>query len=141
MTGHAAACAVVLHRGRVILARRRKSPDAGLWGFPGGRREPGEPIARTAIRELAEETGVTAAPRALIAVLPAERFRLAMVECRHLRGAPRPADDVDAAAWAPVREVLAGAWPTSRGVGPVLALALLSPAARPPGCGTCPTWR
>ncbi len=136
----AAAAAVVVHRGHVLLVRRRKAPDAGLWGYPGGHREPGEGLGRTAIRELAEETGLTATPLGLIAVLRVGRFRLGMVGCRYLRGTPRAADDVDRAAWVPVRDVLGRARPMSRRTDLVLARALLSPAGRSPCCGTYPTW-
>jgi 8-oxo-dGTP diphosphatase len=52
--------ALVPRDGHVLLARRANPPDAGLWGFPGGRLEPGETLAEAASRELREETGVTA---------------------------------------------------------------------------------
>ena len=45
--------------GRVLLMRRS---DTGHWGLPGGGAEPGSSFARTAIRELAEETGLRAEP-------------------------------------------------------------------------------
>lgn len=40
--------------GGVLLELRR---DCGLWGLPGGRVEPGESVAETAVREMREETG------------------------------------------------------------------------------------
>ncbi|HUF57442.1 MAG TPA: NUDIX domain-containing protein, partial [Thermohalobaculum sp.] len=43
--------------GRVLLVRRLNEPDAGLWGYPGGKVEWGETVADAAVRELAEETG------------------------------------------------------------------------------------
>lgn len=43
---------------RVLLGRRRGPPSAGSWAFPGGRSKPGETALQTAIRELAEETGI-----------------------------------------------------------------------------------
>ena len=45
-------------RTKVVLARRRKPPFAGLWALPGGFVEPNEPLEAAARRELWEETGV-----------------------------------------------------------------------------------
>lgn len=43
---------------RVLVARRRMgAPRGGLWEFPGGKIEPGEPLEAAAIRETLEETG------------------------------------------------------------------------------------
>ena len=58
----AAALAVVLRGERLLLVRRSHRPDAGRWGFPGGKIEPGETVIAAALRELAEETGVSAEP-------------------------------------------------------------------------------
>lgn len=46
-------------RGRVLLARRTEGRDlAGLWEFPGGKREPGESPEAALARELHEELGI-----------------------------------------------------------------------------------
>ena len=48
-------------RGRVLLARRTEGRDlAGLWEFPGGKREPGETPEAALARELREELGIEA---------------------------------------------------------------------------------
>lgn len=64
------AAAVIVHdraEHRVLLLRR--GPGArygdGLWDLPVGKSDPGEPITRTAVRELYEETGVRVAPEDL----------------------------------------------------------------------------
>ncbi|WP_019070745.1 methyltransferase, FxLD system [Streptomyces hokutonensis] len=53
------ACAVVTDaHGRVLLGRS----TSGMWELPGGRTEGSEPFEQTAVRELAEETGLIADP-------------------------------------------------------------------------------
>jgi 8-oxo-dGTP diphosphatase len=53
-----ASSAIVERSGRFLLVRRGNPPAANLFAFPGGRAEPGETPAETALRELLEETGV-----------------------------------------------------------------------------------
>jgi len=67
----AAVLAVVIRGGEALLVRRANPPDAGLWGFPGGKIEAGETIHAAAARELLEETGVRATPQLAFASLDA----------------------------------------------------------------------
>jgi 8-oxo-dGTP diphosphatase len=49
--------------GRVLIAQRPTGKHlAGMWEFPGGKREPGETSAEALARELAEELGVDVDP-------------------------------------------------------------------------------
>jgi 8-oxo-dGTP diphosphatase len=52
-----AAVAIVLARGRVLLARRARPPYAGTWDLPGGFLEAGETPLAGLRRELREEIG------------------------------------------------------------------------------------
>lgn len=55
------AASVAVFRGdRVLLAERRKPPAAGSFSLPGGLVEVGETLHEAALRELFEETGVSA---------------------------------------------------------------------------------
>jgi ADP-ribose pyrophosphatase YjhB (NUDIX family) len=56
----AASSAILERNGRFLLVLRRNPPSADMYAFPGGRAEPGESPADTALRELAEETGILA---------------------------------------------------------------------------------
>lgn len=60
-------------QGRILLERRS---DCGLWGLPGGRMEPGESLAVTAVREVLEETGLRVAVGALVGVYSAPAARI-----------------------------------------------------------------
>ena len=50
----------VVKDGKVLLAKRGNPMGFGLWSFPGGHVNDGEPLREAAVRELAEETGITA---------------------------------------------------------------------------------
>lgn len=104
-----AVLAAVVRGGRVLLVRRANAPDAGRWGFPGGRIEAGETIEAAAERELAEETGVAGEARRVFTALDAferdaagglrRHFVLVAVLCRWLSGEPVAADDALEAGW------------------------------------------
>ena len=105
----AAVIAVVIHEGQTLLVRRANPPDAGLWGFPGGRIEYGETVEAAALRELTEETSVLGEACGVITALDIldrsddgtlrYHFVLIAVRCRWLAGHPRAADDALEARW------------------------------------------
>jgi 8-oxo-dGTP diphosphatase len=56
---HVAAAALIDERGRVLLQRRHtQTHQGGLWEFPGGKLESGEPVIDGLARELREELGI-----------------------------------------------------------------------------------
>ncbi|MBH0778129.1 NUDIX hydrolase [Nocardia bovistercoris] len=50
----------------IVIRRAYRGRNAGQWGLPGGRLDPGETPSRAAIRELHEELALTAAPTDII---------------------------------------------------------------------------
>ena len=96
-------------RGRVLLARRTEGRDlAGLWEFPGGKREPGETPEEALVRELHEELGIEARVGAhLITVpqlYPGKRLRLDVRRITHWTGIPRGREG-QALAWVPAHKL------------------------------------
>lgn len=110
-----AVLAVVIHDGAVLLVQRANPPDAGLWGFPGGKIEFGEPMLAAAERELFEETGVTAAAKRIFTALDAydrsedgelrQHFVLVAVWCQWRAGTPVAADDALDANWVSLKDL------------------------------------
>ena len=94
----------------VLLIRRGTKPLAGDWSIPGGRIEFGERAEAAALRELAEETGVTARLVGLVDVVDAIfTSRTTGAVARHyllfdyaalwIAGEPVAGDDADHAEW------------------------------------------
>ncbi|MFM9088451.1 MAG: 8-oxo-dGTP diphosphatase MutT, partial [Cyanobium sp.] len=81
--------------GRVLIDQRlEEGLLGGLWEFPGGKQEPGEPIAETIRRELREELAIEAeVGEELITLDHAyshKRLRFVVHLCRWRSGEPQP---------------------------------------------------
>lgn len=130
-----ATLAVVIRGDEVLLVRRANPPDAGLWAFPGGKIDAGEPLASATLRELSEETGVRAeADQVLTAIdqfVHAEdgtlrqHFILIAVLCRWRAGEPVAADDALEARWVVIADLDRNGLRMSEGVGALARQAVL----------------
>ena len=108
-----AAGAVVTRRGKeVLLVHRPKYDD---WSFPKGKLDPGEHIVSTAVREVAEETGldIRLGPPLGTQRYPVRNGQLATKVVRYWVGrvvgdedvaAYRENDEIDKVAWLPIPE-------------------------------------
>lgn len=85
--------------GRILLIRRANEPGRGLWSLPGGRVKPGEDDAVALVREMAEETGLTVAPGALVGRVVRGPYAIADYRCAVVGGELRPGDDASDARW------------------------------------------
>lgn len=111
----AATIAIVFREGCVLLVRRANPPDAGRWGFPGGKIEPGETIEQAALRELYEETAVQGKALQTFTAIDVfdhdeggrlrGHFVLIAVLCQWLRGEPTAGDDAMEARWFRLEEL------------------------------------
>lgn len=101
---------VICFRGEdVLLIRRGKPPRKGDWSLPGGRIEPGESEAEAALRELMEETGVTAILGPKVLTLPAHFDGTDYILHDYLAewqdGDPKAGDDAAHAEFTPLEKV------------------------------------
>lgn len=96
--------------GRLLVVRRGRPPDKGLWSLPGGRLEPGESAAEAAVREVREETGLVVEAMALlgqtqIAGPEGSPYVVDDFACRLLGGKLRPGSDAADAKWVSIDEL------------------------------------
>ena len=101
--------AAIWRDGKVLLVERARLP-VGIWAFPGGHVEAGEPLVRAVARELHEETGMTAEFAGLAGLYDVIRRDAAGLVTVHYviacyagiagPGEPVAASDAAAVAWA-----------------------------------------
>ncbi|HEX7127168.1 MAG TPA: (deoxy)nucleoside triphosphate pyrophosphohydrolase [Thermodesulfobacteriota bacterium] len=103
------AAALLERDGCLLLAQRPAGTHlAGLWEFPGGKREAGETFEACLARELLEEVGaeveVGDEARRVRYTYPDRTVEIRFFRCRLVGGEPRPLQ-VAAVAWVPRAEL------------------------------------
>jgi len=97
------AAAVIVHDGCVLLIQRRVPEGDLVWQFPAGKVELGESPEEAAVREAAEETGLTVVAGSLLGerVHPMTGRTLVYAACEVVSGEAHPAalEEVSAVAW------------------------------------------
>lgn len=104
-----AVIAMVIHDDKVLLVHRGKEPNKGRWGLPGGKIELGETITEAALRELKEETNITAKAGQILTAFDViirddmhqtrHHYILIPVLCSYLDGTAKAASDATEARW------------------------------------------
>ena len=107
--------AIILQGSRIVLVRRGNAPSPGLWTFPGGAIELGEPIHEAVRREVLEETGLLVEVGEVLTVIdhvvPGEqgrpRYHYVIIDflARPVGGTLQAGSDVDAACWASLADL------------------------------------
>jgi 8-oxo-dGTP diphosphatase len=107
--------AIILEGGRIVLVRRGNEPSLGLWTFPGGAVELGEPIREAVRREALEETGLVVDVGPVFTVIdnvvPGEqgrtRYHYVIIDflARPVGGTLQAGSDVDGVCWASLADL------------------------------------
>jgi 8-oxo-dGTP diphosphatase len=104
-----AASVCLRHGDSVLLVQRGKEPGLGKWAFPGGKLLWGERTVEGALRELREETGLSATIGPLIAlydvVQPTYHFVIACYFAHAPQGILKADSDAANARWLNINEV------------------------------------
>ncbi len=104
----------VVKDGALLLIKRGRGPNAGLWAVPGGKVDYGESMPEAAIREFREETGIEAEIGDVVwvgdAIGPGDpplwHYTLVDYRARMIGGTAAAADDAESVAWIPLDRVL-----------------------------------
>jgi 8-oxo-dGTP diphosphatase len=103
-----AACYIV-RDGMLLMVRRRRQEGALEWAGPSGNVEPGETPEQAAVREVAEEVGLTVVVERRLGerVHPATGRHLVYLVCRIVAGEPAVVDDeeISAVEWCDLASV------------------------------------
>jgi ADP-ribose pyrophosphatase YjhB (NUDIX family) len=104
----------VVENGALLMVRRGRGPNAGLWAVPGGKVDYGESLRDAAVREVKEETGVDIEVEQVVWVgdamgpgdPPAWHYTLVDFQARRRGGTAAAADDAEEVAWVALDQAL-----------------------------------
>lgn len=107
---------VVVHKDHdILLIKRSKAPNKGVWSLPGGAQDLGETIMNGAMREVLEETGLVTYDHQVIDCLDSihrdeegkveYHYTLIEVSCLYQSGELRALDDAADAKWVPFDQI------------------------------------
>lgn len=103
----------VVEDGALLLVRRGRGPNVGLWAIPGGKIDFGESMPVAAVREVREETGLDVELEEVVWVgdamgpgdPPAWHYTLVDYRARVVGGALAAGDDAREVVWVPLDRV------------------------------------
>jgi ADP-ribose pyrophosphatase YjhB (NUDIX family) len=96
---------IVSRRGKLLLGRRLSNHGHGTWSFRGGKPVPGEDVLACALRELREETGLSASSGTVVAESTdgfhdsRRAFHTTFVQIDDARGEPQAREPDKTADW------------------------------------------
>lgn len=104
----------MIRDGDLLMVKRGRGPNAGLWAIPGGKVDYGESMREAAVRELREETGIEVELGEVVwvgdamgpGVPPAWHYTLVDYQAQMIGGTLEAADDAEEVAWVPLGQVL-----------------------------------
>lgn len=105
------ALAVIKHKGKVLMVRRKWKKGDLHWQFPGGYiKNEEETVFVAASREAKEESGITCEPIRIIGerIHPSTKEHLCYIQCDYKSGQAKVSDqdEVDRVKWMTPNEVL-----------------------------------
>jgi len=109
-----AVSAVIVKNGRILLVKRGREPNKGLWSLPGGSIELGETVREALAREVLEETSLVVEVGDVASVhhvISRDGDRIAFhyvivsFFARAVGGTLKPSSDAAEARWVPLGEI------------------------------------
>ena len=101
--------AIIARDGAVLMIQRKQREGELLWAFPGGAVEAGETSEQAAVREVAEEVGLTVASDRVLGdrVHPKTHRAMVYVACSVVDGEPTvlDTDEIAEVAWVKHAEI------------------------------------